>query len=147
MHFLIMSRWNGCCFTFFTILKFLDWNNFEVLLEFSSSGTHTVILTKLWWSQAMLWKFWKIILNTNEVWGVELLFKHKTGNCILDFWFTLLLEKIFKTLDKKLSSLDSYRKANVYWQELNRHHNSCPMEIKSSTIQNCNKNDILKFSM
>lgn len=42
-------------------------NNFELLVEFASSGTHAVVLTKLEWSQATLGKFWKIILNTNKV--------------------------------------------------------------------------------
>lgn len=68
----------------------------------------------------MLEKFWKIILNANKVWGVELLFKHRTRNCMFDFWFTFFLVffKKIKTLDKKLSSLECSGKANVYWQEL-----------------------------
>ena len=145
VRFLTMSRGNGCCLTPLPLRKFY-WN-FELLLESTSSETNIMALTKLWWSRAMLWKLWKIILNTRKVLGVDYFFEHGTGNHMLDFWFTRYFRNVVKILDNKSSSLDFSRKENVYWLELNRHWNSCPLEIKNSTIQNCNKNDILKFSV
>lgn len=142
MYFLIMGRGNGCYFTFLICWNFF-WNNFGLLLEFTSSGAHT----KLWWSQGVLGKFWKIILNTQcEGWNYFLNIKLGIV-CFTSDSLSLLFKIFFKTLDVKLSSLECCIKANVYWQELSRHHNFCPAEIKNSTIQNCNKNDILKFSM
>lgn len=96
----------------------------------------------------MLGKLWKIILNTKKVWGVDFFLSIKLGIvCLTSESLSVYFRKVIKTLDNKSASLDFSQKENVYWLELKRLWNSYPLEIKNSTVQNCNKNDILKFSM